>query len=75
MEVADDGILFLDEIFLNPAWICKRNCFAPWEEHAFRRVGGTNLIHVDVQIIAASNRDLPTLMARREIPRRPVLPA
>jgi transcriptional regulator with PAS, ATPase and Fis domain len=32
------------------------------EERAFRRVGGTNLIHVDVQILAASNRDLPTLI-------------
>jgi two-component system response regulator AtoC len=28
------------------------------EERAFRRVGGTNLIKIDVQLIAASNRDL-----------------
>ncbi len=28
------------------------------EERAFRRVGGTTLIRVDVQIIAASNRNL-----------------
>lgn len=32
------------------------------EEHAFRRVGGTNLIKVDVQIIAASNRNLKEWM-------------
>ena len=32
------------------------------EEHSFRRVGGTNLIHVDVQILAASNRDLQILI-------------
>jgi transcriptional regulator with PAS, ATPase and Fis domain len=32
------------------------------EERAFRRVGGTHLIHVDVQILAASNRNLITLM-------------
>jgi transcriptional regulator with PAS, ATPase and Fis domain len=33
------------------------------EERAFRRVGGTSLIRVDVQILAASNRDLPSMMS------------
>jgi len=32
------------------------------EERAFRRVGGTQLIHVDVQILAASNRDLRAMI-------------
>ncbi len=32
------------------------------EEHAFRRVGGTNLLRVDVQVLAASNRSLSKLM-------------
>jgi transcriptional regulator with PAS, ATPase and Fis domain len=32
------------------------------EERAIRRVGGTVMIPVDVQIIAASNRDLPTMI-------------
>jgi len=32
------------------------------EEKAFRRVGGTNLLRVDVQVLAASNRSLPKLM-------------
>src|SRR4030042_2727514 len=32
------------------------------EEREFRRVGGTNLVHVDVQIIAASNRNLSALI-------------
>ena len=62
MEVADDGILFLDEISSTPLDM-QAKLLRALEEHAFRRVGGTNLIHVDVQIIAASNRDLPTLMA------------
>ncbi len=33
------------------------------EERAFRRVGGTNLIKVDVQVLAASNRPLNKMMA------------
>jgi DNA-binding NtrC family response regulator len=61
MEVADGGILFLDEISSMPLDI-QAKLLRALEEHAFRRVGGTNLIKVDVQIIAASNRDLPTLM-------------
>ena len=32
------------------------------EERAFRRVGGTSMIKVDVQIIAASNRPLSALI-------------
>jgi transcriptional regulator with PAS, ATPase and Fis domain len=36
------------------------------EERAFRRVGGTNLIKVDVQILAASNRKLANLINKGE---------
>jgi len=57
MEVADDGILFLDEISSMPLDI-QAKLLRAIDEHAFRRVGGTNLIHVDVQILAASNRNL-----------------
>lgn len=62
MEVADGGILFLDEISSMPLDM-QAKLLRALEEHAFRRVGGTNLIHVDVQILAASNRDLPSLLA------------
>jgi transcriptional regulator with PAS, ATPase and Fis domain len=34
------------------------------EEHAFRRVGGTTLIRVDVQIIAASNQILKEMIKK-----------
>jgi transcriptional regulator with PAS, ATPase and Fis domain len=61
MEVADGGILFLDEISSMPLDI-QAKLLRALEEHAFRRVGGTNLIKVDVQIIAASNRDLHAMM-------------
>jgi DNA-binding NtrC family response regulator len=61
MEVADTGILFLDEISSMPAEM-QSKLLRALDDHVFRRVGGTNLIKVDVQVIAASNRDLPTMM-------------
>ena len=65
MEVADGGILFLDEISSMPLDI-QAKLLRALEEQAFRRVGGTNLIKVDVQIIAASNRDLPKMLEKGE---------
>ncbi len=65
MEVADGGILFLDEISSMPLDI-QAKLLRAIEEHAFRRVGGTNLIHVDVQVIAASNRNLTEMIKEGE---------
>ncbi len=65
MEIADGGILFLDEISSMPVDL-QAKFLRALEERAFRRVGGTNLIHVDVQVIAASNRDLKEMIARHE---------
>lgn len=62
MEVADGGILFLDEISSMPVDM-QAKLLRALEERAFRRVGGTNMIHVDVEILAASNRNLPALVA------------
>ena len=56
-EVADGGVLFLDEISSMP-YDMQAKLLRALEERAFRRVGGTNLIKIDVQLIAASNRDL-----------------
>lgn len=61
MEVADGGILFLDEISSMPLDM-QAKLLRAIEEQSFRRVGGTNLIRVDVQVIAASNRPLPQLI-------------
>lgn len=61
MEVADGGVLFLDEISSMPLDI-QAKLLRALEERAFRRVGGTNLINVDVQILAASNRDLKAMI-------------
>ncbi|MFM8322637.1 MAG: sigma-54-dependent transcriptional regulator, partial [Chloroflexota bacterium] len=61
MEVADGGVLFLDEISSMPIDM-QAKLLRALEERAFRRVGGTNLLRVDVQLLAASNRDLQAMM-------------
>ena len=65
MEVADQGILFLDEISSMPVDM-QAKLLRAIEEQKFRRVGGTVEVHVDVQIIAASNRDLIAAMEKGE---------
>jgi two-component system, NtrC family, response regulator AtoC len=56
-EQADEGTVFLDEIGeMTPALQAKLLRFL--EEKAFRRVGGTGDIRVDVRVIAATNRNL-----------------
>ncbi len=61
MEVADGGILFLDEISTMPLEM-QPKLLRALEERAFRRLGGTNMIRVDVQVIAASNRNLEKMV-------------
>ena len=67
MEIADGGVLFLNEIASMPVDI-QAKLLTAIETHTFRRVGGTALIKVDVQIIAASNRNLKE-MIKKEIGR------
>ena len=62
LEIADGGIVFLDEISSTPVDM-QAKLLRVLEDKTFRRVGGTNEIKVDVQILAASNRDLKAMMA------------
>jgi transcriptional regulator with GAF, ATPase, and Fis domain len=56
-ELADGGTLFLDEISeISPDLQAK--LLRVLEEREFERVGSTKSIHVDVRIIATTNRDL-----------------
>ena len=61
MEIADEGILFLDEISSMSTDI-QAKLLRAIEERSFRRVGGTAEIKVDVQVIAASNRDIKKMI-------------
>lgn len=64
-EQADGGSLFLDEIGdMSPSTQAK--ILRVLQEHEFERLGGTRTIKVDVRLIAATNRDLPAMVARGE---------
>ncbi|HLH53615.1 MAG TPA: sigma-54 dependent transcriptional regulator [Verrucomicrobiae bacterium] len=56
-QLADGGTLFLDEIGdLSPKG--QGDLLRVLEDGAFRMVGGSELIHVDVRVIAATNKTL-----------------
>ncbi len=56
-QLADHGTLFLDEIGdISPTIQVKLLRFL--QEYEFERVGGTQTNHVDVRVIAATNRNL-----------------
>jgi DNA-binding NtrC family response regulator len=56
-ELADQGTIFLDEIGeMNPSTQAK--ILRVLEQGEFARIGGAQAIHVDVRVIAATNRDL-----------------
>jgi DNA-binding NtrC family response regulator len=59
---ADQGTLFLDEVSEIPA-ATQVKLLRFLQERAFERVGGNETLHVDVRIIAATNRDLGSLIA------------
>ncbi len=61
IEIADSGILFLDEISSTKQEM-QAKLLRVLDEQKFRRVGGVKEIAVDVQIIAASNRNLPAMI-------------
>jgi transcriptional regulator with PAS, ATPase and Fis domain len=57
LETADGGTVFLDEIG-EMATTLQSKLLRFLEERAFRRLGGSADIRVDVRVIAATNRDL-----------------
>jgi two-component system response regulator HydG len=60
-EVANGGTLFLDEIAeISPSIQVK--LLRVLQEREFERVGGSQTLKTDVRVIAATNRDLATLV-------------
>jgi DNA-binding NtrC family response regulator len=61
-EQADGGSLFLDEVGdMSPSTQAK--ILRVLQEHEFERLGGTRSLKVDVRLVAASNRNLATMVA------------
>lgn len=56
-ELADNGTLFLDEIG-DMSLKTQAKILRILQEQKFERVGGRKTIHVDVRVIAATNKDL-----------------
>jgi len=61
-EQADGGTMFLDEVGdMSPNTQAK--ILRVLQEHEFERLGGTRTLKVDVRLIAATNRNLPAMVA------------
>jgi DNA-binding NtrC family response regulator len=62
VELAHRGTLFLDEIGdITPGFQAK--LLRVLQERAFERVGGNETFHVDIRVLAATNRDLKGAVA------------
>ena len=64
-ELAHRGTLFLDEIGDLPLAL-QAKILRALEEKQFKRVGGTQSLHVDVRVVAATNRNLKQRVAERQ---------
>ncbi len=65
IEQAGGGVLFLDEVGeMAPAVQAK--LLRVLEEREFQRLGSTRILHADIRVIAATNRDLHAAMRRGE---------
>jgi formate hydrogenlyase transcriptional activator len=63
-QVADRGTLFLDEIGDLPLEL-QPKLLRALQEKQFERLGGSQTVHIDVRVIAATNQDLGQMVRER----------
>ena len=68
LELADKGTLFLDEIGDIPLEL-QPKLLRVLQDYEFERLGGTRTIHVNVRLIAATNRDLGRAVEEKQFRR------
>jgi formate hydrogenlyase transcriptional activator len=64
-ELANGGTLFLDEVGDIPLEL-QTKFLRVLQEQEFERLGGTKTIKVDVRLVAATNRDLSSMVADKQ---------
>jgi len=62
IEVADRGTIFLDEIG-EMSVTMQVKLLRVLQERRYRRLGGTEELQADIRVVAATNQDLPALVA------------
>ena len=65
LDLADQGILFLDEVGDIPIEI-QPKLLRALQEREFERLGSTHTRKVNIRLVAATNRDLENMVANRE---------
>jgi two-component system, NtrC family, nitrogen regulation response regulator NtrX len=64
-ELADGGSIFLDEVG-DLHETSQAKLLRILQEGEFQRVGGAEMLHVNVRVISATNRDLSTLVGQKK---------
>ncbi|MDR2486468.1 MAG: sigma 54-interacting transcriptional regulator [Clostridiales Family XIII bacterium] len=64
-ELADGGVLFLDEIGDMPLYL-QVKLLRVLQERSIERIGSNRIIPIDVRVIAATNQDLKEMIAEKK---------